>query len=95
MDGGHFIGGRTNSVLFVEDNIHPQCQRCNKWANSSDAATAYGLYMVDRYGIERVKDLQQMRHASEWFSKDELLDMRDEYLKRIKLELDRLERMFK
>ena len=90
MQGGHFVGGRTNGVLFIEDNIHPQCSRCNQWSNSSDAATNYLLYMIDRYGRDRVEEIKRMRHVEVKFDKEELLEMRDEYNARIKVQLKRI-----
>ena len=31
LQAGHAIAGRSNAVLFDEELVRPQCQRCNVW----------------------------------------------------------------
>ena len=45
---GHFIPGRSNSVLFREDIVHSQCMRCN--FNGGEQAK-YLLFMKRKHGM--------------------------------------------
>jgi hypothetical protein len=57
---GHFVGGRTNAVLFHPDIVHPQCVRCNLFLGGNYAQ--YALYMLDKFGREKVEEFLSLRH---------------------------------
>ena len=77
MDGGHFISRKWTATKLVEENVHPQCKGCNKYA--SGKYDDYALYMVDTYGIEMVRELND--------KKRELCKQNRIELEEIKLEL--------
>lgn len=56
MQAGHYIDGRTNAVLFVEELVHPQCYVCNcmKHGNKSE----YAAFMYKKYGEENVNEMR-------------------------------------
>ena len=66
MDAGHFISkARGSSIYFVEENIHPQCQRCNRFLEGNKHL--YTLYMIDMYGRDKVEELEQLaRETQPW-----------------------------
>ena len=66
MDAGHFVSkARGSSIYFVEENIHPQCQRCNRFLEGNKLL--YTLYMIDMYGREKVEELEQLaRETQSW-----------------------------
>lgn len=35
LQAGHFVPGRSNSVLFDEDGVNAQCVRCNKFLSGN------------------------------------------------------------
>ena len=82
MHAGHFIGGRTNSILFEESNVHPQCIRCNNFLGGNQES--YAAYMVERYGANHVQYLHRLRGESWSWSREELLEMRERYRQRWK-----------
>ena len=77
MDGGHFISRTWKATKLIEENVHPQCKGCNKYA--SGKYDDYALYMVDTYGIEMVRELND--------KKRELCKQNRIELEEIKLEL--------
>ena len=81
MDAGHFLAGRSNSILFEPYNCHPQCKYCNR---TGGAPQAYWLYMVSAYGEDVVTMLEQLKRESVSFTRDELVAMRREYRARVK-----------
>lgn len=67
LDAGHFIPGRGDSVLFVEDNVHIQCVSCNRVRLSktnarSGISPGYLRYMLKRYGEKRVSELLELKY---------------------------------
>ena len=59
MNAGHFQPKSLGNVyLFREDNCHAQCCYCN---NNSGSPAEYSLYMLKRYGKEKIEELTSLR----------------------------------
>lgn len=82
MQAGHFIPGRTNSVLFVEEIIHPQCPSCNIFKGGN--YVEYTIYMIDMYGRDKVDEFRQLKNQTKKITITELEDMYHEYETKIK-----------
>ena len=52
INGGHYCHNRED---FNERNIHAQCMGCN-WKKKGNMRY-YTIYMVDKYGLDYVKEL--------------------------------------
>lgn len=84
-NASHYIHG----LNFIEDNQHASCARCNLFLSGNLAK--YTLYMIDRYGRERVDELHQEGHNPHKYLVSELKDMRERYKQTIKnLEAEKL-----
>ena len=81
MDGGHFISRKWTATKLVEENIHPQCKGCNQYA--SGRHDDYSLYMVDTYGIEMVRELNDKKRELCKQNRIELEDIKVELKLRI------------
>ncbi len=58
-NAGHFW----HAVLdFDEMNINGQCVRCNKWLSGNLAI--YSTYLINKYGIEKFKDLEARHYKA-------------------------------
>ena len=66
MQAGHFIAGRTLSLLFDDRNCHSQCYGCNVGRNGS--YVEYFLYMEERYGREVIDELRFLKNQSRKYS---------------------------
>ena len=55
IQGGHFVAGRHNSILFDERNCHAQCYGCNVMKRG--APTQYWLFMEQKYGRAVIDEL--------------------------------------
>ena len=66
MQAGHFIAGRTLSLLFDERNCHTQCYGCNVGRNGS--YVEYFIYMENRYGREVIDELRFLKGQSRKYS---------------------------
>jgi len=92
MQGGHFIPrGRTVFKLF-EENIHPQCPHCNCWGmKQAHYVLRYRQYMVDTYGIHRVKGMERLAwRASPKFNREEVIEFQRGLKEQIKTQLNRI-----
>jgi len=74
MQAGHFIAGRTNSILFLEENVHCQDYRCNVMLHGN--VVEYYKYMQATYGESVIDDLRKKRHENLKFTVEELEEMR-------------------
>lgn len=79
---GHFIASRCNSILYEEDNCACQCSYCNVQLGGNPQA--FREWMVAVRGEETVEYLLKLRHEVRTFSREELVDMRLRYQKRLK-----------
>jgi len=82
LQAGHYISGRTNSILFVEDGIHIQCIYCNMYNEGNKSE--YERYMLDRYGKEKCDRLKDLKHIQKSLSLFELKAIEQEYKDRLK-----------
>lgn len=90
MHAGHFIGGRTNSILFEELNVAPQCSHCNVYLSGNPQA--FRKWMIEMHGEETVDRLERLQKQSRKFSVEELVDMRIEFAARLKAAMERMQR---
>jgi hypothetical protein len=81
-------GDAIDEDLFVEENVHPQCNRCNTYLSGN--VTEYERFIVKEYGEKVLETLRNLRHIQHKYTRDQLADMRDQYKKRIKLQERRL-----
>lgn len=81
LDTGHFIASRCNSILFEEDNVAPQCSRCNRFGNGQQ--NLYRIWMLEVRGEEAVERLERLRGEVRQFTRDELVDMKIAYQARL------------
>jgi hypothetical protein len=81
MDAGHFISkARGSSIYFVEENIHPQCVRCNRFLEGNKHL--FTLYMLDMYGREKIEELEQLARRTESWRLSDYEEIEDYYRER-------------
>lgn len=59
LHAGHFVGGRTNAVLFNEEIVKPQCVMCNIFLSGNYGP--YTLKMLDLHGREKVEEFMALK----------------------------------
>ena len=77
-NAGHFQHG----LDFVEDNQHGQCVTCNKW--KSGKLDEYTVFMIDRYGRERVDEIMRLAKNRPKYSRSELKEIKEKYKEKLK-----------
>lgn len=73
LHAGHFVGGRTNAVLFNEEIVKPQCLTCNVFMNGN--YSAYTLKMIDLHGRPKVEEFLALRHQVKKYTRADLEDL--------------------
>ena len=81
LHAGHFIGGRTNAVLFVEEIVKPQCLTCNVFLGGNYGP--YTLKMLDLHGREKVEEFMSLKHQVKKYSRADIEEMIAEYKQKL------------
>lgn len=82
MQNGHFVSRGKYSTRWSELNCHVQCLRCNVFLKGN--YINYTLYMIDRYGREKVDELKSESMELAKFSSQQLKEMIDFYSGEVK-----------
>jgi len=69
-DCGHYVPGRSDSVLFDEHNAHAQCNSCNRWRQGM--FIEYEIALVTKYGADEVERLKSLKFRPFKYSLAEL-----------------------
>lgn len=77
LQAGHFVAGRSATILFVEDNCHAQCYVCNIMKHGN--LIEYYPKMVEKYGQARVDELRILGKQTKQWKKEELVAINEKY----------------
>ena len=77
-NAGHYM----HYLHFREDNQHVQCRRCNLFLSGNLAN--YTLFMIDKYGREKVDELVLEKMKPPKYGIGELREIREKYTKKVK-----------
>ncbi len=83
LDAGHYISGRSNSILFVDEGINIQCISCNRF--NEGRKDEYERYMQNKYGSEVCEKLKNMKWIKKSLSLLELLALEQDYKEKLKI----------
>lgn len=72
-NAGHFFPTTFSIHRFDENNVNGQCVRCNKWQHGN--LINYRIGLVKKIGEEKVKWLEDNRHASIKWDRYTLIDL--------------------
>lgn len=81
-DAGHFINRRWMATRWMEENVHAQCRSCNRFDEGN--AVGYTMFMIDKYGEERVRYLQSIKNAGYHYTDFEVELLIKEYKAKLK-----------
>lgn len=82
LQAGHFIGGRTNAVLFNEEIVKPQCLMCNVFLRGNYGR--YTLKMIDLHGREKVEEFMALKHQVVKYTRSDLEALIESYKNKLK-----------
>lgn len=80
---GHYIPrARGNAALFMEDNCHPQCNRCNGFLEGN--SHEYRKYINSRYGDGYADKIAQKCNQVKRWTMAELDELEEHYKLQVK-----------
>ena len=83
LDTGHFIASRRNSILLLEENCAPQCKHCNR--DHHGRPLEFEQWMRAVRGQDTIDRLKRLKTESVTFDREQLVDMRIEFARRLKV----------
>ena len=89
MQGGHFIERGKSATKLIEENIHPQCNQCNSFGETT-VSLNYREYMVDMYKEDFVEELRALSRKPHKWIRSEIRDLHAEIREQIKFHKKRL-----
>jgi hypothetical protein len=84
LQAGHFVAGRNNSILFLEDNCHAQCVGCNFFGKNSRSYGKYYEFMKAHYGAQRIDEIILLSNRIVQFDQSDYERIEAEYKFKIK-----------
>ncbi|WP_131667409.1 recombination protein NinG [Psychrobacter pygoscelis] len=88
MQGGHYVGRGVSATKLLEENINPQCRRCN--IRATESHVGYTLHMIETYGVDFIKHLRQMMTEVKKWRKTEILELHEDIKRQIAEQKTRL-----
>ena len=82
MQAGHFLDGRSNSILFAEKCVHPQCSSCNVFKNGNKVE--YYEFMLETYGKATIASLRKLKLQTVKFTLEDLTEIKEKYEEKIR-----------
>ena len=79
---GHFYHGKNKSTYFLEENVHPQCPRCNMYLSGN--LIEYTLYMINEYGEAYIDQLRAWHEKSHVWKREVLENLLHTYTEKLK-----------
>jgi hypothetical protein len=86
---GHAIGGRTNSVLFDEEIVRPQCTRCNIFLHGN--YTIFTTKLIKEKGMKWWENKLFNSKKIKKFTQSELKELYEHYKEEVEKLLEKLE----
>ena len=80
LQAGHFIPGRTNSILFDERGVYAQCYGCN--CGKQGNGVEFFRFMQKVQGESVIDELRALRNQTRKYTVDELEEMEATYKER-------------
>ena len=77
LQAGHGIGGRNNSVLFLEEIVKPQCVGCNVFGRGKYAV--FTRKLIDELGLEEYDRIVTESNQVRKYSEMELKEMESQW----------------
>jgi len=85
MDGGHYFSRRHSRLKLYEEQINPQCKRCNMMMGDPIVQDAYKDFLVETYGSRRIEALKRLTYLPpKKFDREEVMQFSRDLKERIK-----------
>ena len=79
LHSGHFIHGKNKATYLEEDNVHPQCVKCNLYLSGN--LLEYYPFMEKKYGTIRIEELKNAHQKDHIWKRTDLEGLLNKYKK--------------
>ena len=79
LHAGHFLHGKNKATFLEEDNVHPQCVKCNLYLSGN--LLEYYPFMEKKYGTIRIEELKITHKRIHFWKRYDLEELLDKYKK--------------
>ena len=86
IETGHFLASRAASIIFEESNTHPQCKLCNRHLDGNQSS--YEMWMQTVFGPDEIDRLRRLKSQVRQFTREELVDLKIEYKRRLDIAVE-------
>lgn len=84
LQAGHFIDGRSNSVLFDERIVYTQCYQCNSknesYGGKSGNKVEYYVFMLEEWGQIMIDEFRALKYKTVKYKPHDYERIEQEYL---------------
>lgn len=81
LQAGHFIPGRSNSVLFDERIVYTQCGHCNVNPpfGLGGNYVEYFVFMEQEWGREKIDEFRALKYQTKIYKTYELIELAEDF----------------
>ena len=79
LQGGHFLAGRGNAILFIEQGCNCQCRQCNSWPEKNHVPEKYLAHMLEKYGKTVVDKIYKLKGTTKEYNYEDLEEIYKKY----------------
>lgn len=80
LDAGHYRPSTHSFTRFMEDNIHIECHKCNRFLHGN--LTAYFRGLERKLGRARLDEIDALPRTKKW-TREELKELRENYKQKL------------
>lgn len=80
LQAGHYVDGRSNSVLFVEEIVNAQCYSCNCMKNGNK--DSYNLFMLKKYSKKKIESFIGLKYEQKKYTVNDYKNIEKKYIKK-------------
>lgn len=81
LNSGHYFSRRHRATMFDERNVHPVCSYCNTRLGGN--LGKHREYIIATFGQEEFDALDALHNTTKQWTRDELIEMRIEFARRL------------
>lgn len=85
IQAGHAVGGRGNAVLFHEDIVWGQCNKCNRqgYGGLNGDYGNFARALIKKFGVEHVEELQRLKGTFKKYTAQDFIEIEKKYKEKL------------
>jgi hypothetical protein len=82
LQAGHFIQGRSNSVLFDERIVYSQCAGCNmnRPYGKGGNYVEYFVFMEEEWGRDMIEEFRKLKYQEVIYKSHDYIEIKEKFI---------------